>query len=76
VAHLSLVSYCSSAAQIGGGIDAREIRFRALDIDSMDFLTFITAIHHQLGVDVDYPKLITLDGAARYLTAEFDPVKA
>ena len=42
----------------------------ALDIDSMDFLNFITAIHHRLGVDVpelDYPKLTTLDGAVKYL---------
>jgi acyl carrier protein len=42
----------------------------ALDIDSMDFLNFVTAIHHRLGVDVpelDYPKLITLDGAVKYL---------
>ena len=42
----------------------------ALDIDSMDFLNFITAIHHRLGVDVpelDYPKLGTLNGAMKYL---------
>ncbi|MFI5014690.1 MAG: acyl carrier protein [Hyphomicrobiales bacterium] len=44
----------------------------ALDIDSMDFLNFITAIHHRLGVDIpeiDYPKLVTLDGAIAYLGA-------
>jgi acyl carrier protein len=44
----------------------------ALDIDSMDFLNFITAIHHRLGVDIpeiDYPKLITLDGAVAYIAA-------
>lgn len=43
----------------------------ALDIDSMDFLNFITAIHHRLGIDIpelDYPKLGTLNGAAVYLT--------
>jgi acyl carrier protein len=42
----------------------------AIDIDSMDFLNFVTAIHHRLGVDipeVDYPKLITLDGAVAYI---------
>ena len=42
----------------------------ALDIDSMDFLNFIIAVHHRLGVDIpelDYPKLVTLDGAATYL---------
>jgi acyl carrier protein len=44
----------------------------AIDIDSMDFLTFITAVHHRLGIDIpeiDYPKLVTLDGAVKYITA-------
>jgi acyl carrier protein len=41
----------------------------------MDFLNFITAIHHRLGVDIpelDYPKLITLGGAVAYLKAKLD----
>ncbi|NBC88197.1 MAG: acyl carrier protein [Alphaproteobacteria bacterium] len=41
-----------------------------LDIDSMDFLNFITALHDRLGVNVpelDYPKLTTVDGAVVYL---------
>lgn len=45
----------------------------ALDIDSMDFLNFVTAVHHRLGVDVpelDYPKLITLNGAVKYLESK------
>ncbi len=44
----------------------------AIDIDSMDFLNFITAIHHRLGIDIpeiDYPKLITLKGAGAYIAA-------
>jgi len=44
--------------------DLREV----LDIDSMDFLNFVTAVHHRLGVDVpelDYTKLITLNGAVK-----------
>jgi acyl carrier protein len=51
----------------------------AIDIDSMDFLTFITAIHHRLGIDIpelDYPKLVTLDGALAYITAHLKPGKA
>jgi len=42
----------------------------ALDIDSMDFLNFVSAIHHRLGLDIpelDYPKLATLAGAIDYL---------
>jgi acyl carrier protein len=45
----------------------------ALDIDSMDLLNFVTAIHQRLGVDIpelDYPKLVTLDGAVSYLASK------
>jgi acyl carrier protein len=51
----------------------------ALDIDSMDLLNFVTALHHRLGVDIpelDYPKLITLDGAVSYLEARLKPSKS
>jgi acyl carrier protein len=43
-----------------------------LDIDSMDFLNFAIALHHEFGVDIpeaDYPKFMTLDGATTYLLA-------
>jgi len=42
----------------------------ALDIDSLDFLNFVTALHKKTGVNVpesDYRKLLTLDGAVIYL---------
>lgn len=42
----------------------------ALDIDSLDFLNFITALHKKTGVSVpesDYRKLLTLEGAVKYL---------
>jgi len=45
----------------------------ALDIDSMDFLNFITALHTKLKVEipeVDYPKLVTVAGAIEYLAAK------
>ena len=45
----------------------------AFDINSMDFLNLITAIHHRLGVEIpeiDYPKLATLDGAVAYIAAK------
>ena len=50
----------------------------ALDIDSMDFLNFVIAVHHRLGVDIpelDYPKLVTLDGAIGYLKAKLGVAK-
>ncbi|KAB2872572.1 MAG: acyl carrier protein [Pseudorhodoplanes sp.] len=53
-----------------GSVDPAADLREALDIDSMDFLNFITAVHHRLGVDIpelDYPKLITVNGAVAYL---------
>ena len=50
----------------------------ALDIDSMDFLNFVIAVHGRLGVDIpelDYPKLVTLDGAVGYLAAKLASTK-
>ena len=50
----------------------------ALDIDSIDFLNFITALHKRLGIEVpelDYPKLFTLDGAASYLASRLKGAK-
>jgi acyl carrier protein len=61
-------------ASIDPAADLRE----AIDIDSMDFLNFVTAIHHRLGVDIpelDYPKLVTLDGAVSYLTTHLKATK-
>jgi acyl carrier protein len=45
----------------------------ALDIDSMDFLNFVIALHGRLQVDipeVDYPRLSTIAGATSYLAAK------
>ena len=48
-----------------------DVSFRdQLDIDSMDFLNFVIALHEELGVEIpeaDYPKLATLDGCVAYL---------
>lgn len=41
-----------------------------LDLDSMDFLNFVAALHERTGIDIpeaDYPKLSTLDDASAYL---------
>jgi len=56
-------------ASVDPSADLRE----ALDIDSMDFLNFITAIHHRLGIEIpesDYSKLGALDRAVAYIEAK------
>jgi acyl carrier protein len=40
------------------------------DLDSVDFLNFIVALHAETGVDIpegDYPQLATLDDCVEYL---------
>ena len=48
-----------------------DVSFRdQLDVDSMDLLNFVIALHGALHVDIpeaDYPKLATLDGCVEYL---------
>ena len=56
----------TDAGTIDAGADLRE----ALDIDSLDFLNFITALHKSHGVNVpesDYTKLLTVNDAVAYL---------
>jgi acyl carrier protein len=53
---------------VAGDEDLRE----ALDLDSMDFLNFVVALHEKTGIDIpeaDYPRLRTLDGAIAYFEA-------
>lgn len=60
------------------GVDPEADLREAIDIDSMDFLNFITAIHHRLGIiipELDYPKLITFKGAVAYIAAHLEPGK-
>jgi len=43
-----------------------------LDLDSMDFLNLVTALHEETGIDVpkrDYPKLATIGGFVAYVAA-------
>ena len=57
------------AASIQPGISFRD----QLDVDSMDFLNFVIALHARLGIDIpeaDYPKLSTLDSAVAYLASK------
>jgi acyl carrier protein len=53
-------------AHLTGDVNFRE----ELDLDSMDFLNFVIALHKQLHVDIperDYRKLGTLNGCVAYL---------
>jgi acyl carrier protein len=57
--------------EIDPDVDLRE----QIDIDSMDFLNFLTAVHESTGVDIpeaDYPKLATLAACIRYLGARVE----
>jgi acyl carrier protein len=44
-----------------------------LDLDSMDILNAVIALHRALGIDIpeaDYGRLATLDGAVEYLAGK------
>jgi acyl carrier protein len=52
------------------GIDPDADLREELDIDSMDFLNLVAALHERLDLDIpeiDYPKLATLGHAVDYL---------
>lgn len=59
------------APDIEGEAIAPDKTFRdQFEIDSMDFLNLIVALHKATGIDIpeaDYPKLDTLNKAVRYL---------
>lgn len=62
---LAAIAPEADPATISGDDDLRE----ALDLDSMDFMNFVVALHERTGVDIpeaDYPKLRTLHGAVAY----------
>lgn len=57
------------ADEIDPSADLRE----ELDIDSMDFLNLVIALHDRLGVDIpeaDYGKLASIDAMVDYLQAK------
>ncbi len=71
-------------AGIAPDVDLGQVRPDAdlrdeLDIDSMDFLRFVVALHEKLKVDVpeaDYPRIRTLDGCVAYAAGRLVPVPA
>ena len=55
-------------SEIDSAVDLRE----QIDLDSMDFLNLMIAIHQATGVDIpeaDYPRMSSLDGCVAYLRA-------
>jgi acyl carrier protein len=55
-------------ASIQPGVNFRD----QLDLDSMDFLNYVLALHDRLRIEIpetDYPRLTTLDGAVAYLAS-------
>ena len=64
---LSGIAPETDPAAVAGSEDLREV----LDLDSMDFMNFVVALHERTGIDIpeaDYPRLQTLDGAVAYVT--------
>lgn len=58
----------SDLAALGDDEELRDV----LDLDSMDFLNFITRLHEAIGADIpesDYARLATLEGVVAYLAA-------
>ena len=66
IAELGNIAPEFDAAQIDPNTDLREV----LDIDSLDFQNFLSAVHKKTGINVperDYGKLTTLNTALAYL---------
>ena len=71
----------SCLSEIAPEIDVRAVELdvelrEQIDIDSMDLLNFIIAIHEGTGVDIpeaDYPNFETVEGAVAYLGARVGP---
>jgi acyl carrier protein len=66
LAALADVAPEADLGRLAGSAELRE----ELDLDSMDFLNFVTGVHERTGIEVpeaDYGKLSTLDGCLDYL---------
>lgn len=63
---LTMIAPDLDAATIGGGDHLQD----DLELDSMDILNLVTALHDRLGLNIperDYPRIATPDKAVRYL---------
>jgi acyl carrier protein len=69
VAALSIQKTIAPEIEAEELVSNRPLR-QQVDLDSMDWLNFLVALHKQLGVDIpeaDYRKLVTLDDLVGYL---------
>lgn len=68
-----LEALCSVAPEVDPTTVDPNVRLRdQIDIDSMDLLNFVIAIHQSLGVDIpeeDYPDLTTINEVVAYISA-------
>jgi|APFre7841882630_1041343.scaffolds.fasta_scaffold449723_1 acyl carrier protein len=68
-----LAALCRIAPEVApGDVEPATPLRDQVDLDSMDWLNFLVALHGRLGVDIpeaDYRKLVTLDDLCAYLAA-------
>ena len=73
---LRVLGEIAPEADLGRGPTATCRCATQLDLDSMDFLNFVIALHAALDVDIperDYGKLTTLDACIAYLEERKSP---
>ncbi|KAA6186001.1 acyl carrier protein [Thiohalocapsa marina] len=68
---IALQELIGVAADLAGETIPGDAQLRdEFDLDSMDILNWVSALHKRLGVDIpelDYPRLVSLDATADYL---------
>ena len=74
-----LATLCRIAPEVVAGELQSHVPLRdQVDLDSMDWLNFLVALHGRLGVDIpeaDYRKLVTLDDLCAYLAARLPDLR-
>ena len=73
VVHKALASVAPETESVP--IDAAAPLRDQLDLDSMDFLNFMVALHKAFGVEIaekDYPSLATIDGCVRFVESAWE----
>ncbi|MEN9315267.1 MAG: hypothetical protein RIS35_1660 [Pseudomonadota bacterium] len=68
---LAILQTIAPEIEPGEIVGSRTLRSQ-VDLDSMDWLNFLIALHEQLRVEIpeaDYARLVTLDDVVAYLSA-------